>query len=124
MDGASRDESKGLVCKLLRALDGLKQSPHQRHVNNDELIMGELGFQSSFSDPCLYSMEKPGGGVMAVTLYVDDLLLAGSDNVSIRWIKSELKKRFDIKDLGEAHVCLGLEIERDRSNLLLNLRPV
>ncbi len=47
---------------------------------------------------------------MLIALYVDDLLIAGNEYRSIAWIKGELRKRFEMKDLGEARVCLGLEI--------------
>ena len=51
---------------------------------------------------------------MIIALYVDDLLLAGSDLDAILWMKGELNKRFEMKDLGEAKVCIGLEIQRNR----------
>ncbi len=51
----------------------------------------------------------------------DDLLIAGNDTAAILWIKGELRKRFEMKDLGEAQVCLGLEISRDRANRTLRL---
>ncbi len=54
------------------------------------------------------------GKVLIIALYVDDLLIAGDDMSGISWIKGELSKRFEMKDMGEAKVCLGLEITRDR----------
>ncbi len=35
--------------------------------------------------------------------------------------KAELRKRFEMKDLGEARVCLGIEITQDRANRTLHL---
>ena len=58
---------------------------------------------------------------MLVALYVDDLLIAGNDMSAISWIKGELRKLFEMKDLGESQVCLGLEINRDRSSRTLHL---
>ena len=49
-----------------------------------------------------------------VAIYVDDLLLFVSDLDEIEDIKSQLNKRFDMKDLGEAHYCLGIQISRNR----------
>ena len=58
---------------------------------------------------------------MLMALYVDDLLLAGSDIDTIKWMKGELGKRFEMKDLGEAKVCIALEIRRDRTAKTLSL---
>ena len=42
------------VCKLLKALYGLKQAHRQWHAKVDDFLIGELGFNTSRSDPCLY----------------------------------------------------------------------
>lgn len=52
-----------------------------------------------------------------MTIYADDLLLAGNDMESINYMKLELAKTFEMQDLGEAEMCLGLEIERDKTAL-------
>ncbi len=59
--------------------------------------------------------------IMLIALYVEDLHIAGNESRSIAWIKVELRKPFEMKDLGEARVCLGLEITRDRANRTLHL---
>lgn len=51
---------------------------------------------------------------MIIALYLYGLLLAGSDLDAIMWMKCKLSKRFEMKDLGEAKTCIGLEISRDR----------
>ena len=115
------DESKNdFVCKLLKALYGLKQAHRQWHAKVDDFLIGELGFKTSRSDPCLY-IKRIGSTIMLIALYVDDLLLAGSDIDAITWMKGELNKRFEMKDLGEAKVCIGLEIQRDRATKTLSL---
>ena len=43
------------------------------------------------------------------------MLLAAKTASQIDWIKPKLCDRFDMKDLGEAKVCLGLEMSRDRN---------
>ncbi len=51
-----------------------------------------------------------------IFLYVDDLPLAASDLNFLIQIKHQFCKQFKMEDCGEASVCLGLEIRRDRSN--------
>jgi len=55
------------------------------------------------------------GEIIIVLVYVDDLLLVASSLAAIYKIKDALHKRFEMKDLGEAKVILGLEIRRDKA---------
>lgn len=111
---------QSLVCKLLKALYGLKQAPRLWHAKIDTFLITDLSFTSSPNDPCLY-VRHTSTRIMIIALYVDDLLIAGDDTAAIVWIKGELQKRFEMKDLGEARVCLGLEIARDRPRRTLRL---
>ena len=52
-------------------------------------------------------------------MYVGDLLIAGNRRASIDRIKGEFKKRFKMKDNGEASEVFGLEIERNHENKTL-----
>ena len=53
---------------------------------------------------------------MIISLFVDDLLLACNSVQMLKKEKEELQKRFCMKDLGEVHYLLGIQIERDRAN--------
>src|SRR3954465_3075021 len=48
-------------------------------------------------------------------LYVDDMLIAARSKAKVQKVKAQLKREFDMKDLGEARKILGMEITRDRS---------
>ena len=119
-EGCIDENKRDCVCKLAKALYGLKQAHRQWHAKVDDFLIGELGFETSRSDPCLY-IKRVQNTIMLVALYVDDLLLAGSHLDAITWIKGELNKRFEMKDLGEAKVCIGLEIHRSRGTKTLSL---
>ena len=49
----------------------------------------------------------------AVT-YVDDMVLAGKDEVRIRYVKEELSSRFDMKDLGKLRYFLGMSVVHEK----------
>ena len=49
-------------------------------------------------------------------LYVDDMLIAGRNRTHVWKLKAQLKKEFDMKDLREAKIILGMEITRDRGS--------
>ena len=58
--------SKNLVCKVHKALYGLRQAPKCWNSLFKEYLM-KLGFQRSKKDPCLYFCEK-----MFLLIHVDD----------------------------------------------------
>jgi hypothetical protein len=100
------------VCKLQRSIYGLKQAGRSWYKKIDNFFLKQ-GFQRTHADCCVYQRNKEGS-ILTVAIYVDDLLILGSNLNSVNDLKAELSKRFEMKDLGEAHYCLGIEIARDR----------
>ena len=47
---------------------------------------------------------------------MDDMLIAMRNKTHVQKLKSQLKKEFNMKNLGEAKKILGMEITRDRSS--------
>jgi len=58
---------------------------------------------------------------MTIPAYVDDLTLACKHKPTMRRIKLELSKEYDMKDLGLIKYILGIEVIRDRDNRTLCL---
>ena len=101
-----------LVCRLKRSLYGLKQSPRNWNtVINVWLI--EYGLKQSQADPCLY-IKKVGKEILVIVLYVDDLLITGSNMQFINHFKKAIGDRFKMKDLGELRWMLGMEIVHNK----------
>jgi hypothetical protein len=50
---------------------------------------------------------------MLLVLYVDDIVIAGSDLDEVERVKADFKRRFEMKDLGELRHYLGMTIERN-----------
>ena len=71
-------------------------------------------------DHCVY-LKRSKKSVLILSLYVDDILIAGNDMDSIVATKKWLSSNFEMKDMGEAHFVLGIEIVRGRSKKLLAL---
>uniref|UniRef100_A0A2N9IP74 Integrase catalytic domain-containing protein n=1 Tax=Fagus sylvatica TaxID=28930 RepID=A0A2N9IP74_FAGSY len=111
------DENK--VCKLEKSIYGLKQASRQWNLKFHESIT-MMGFMQNSSEPCVY-VRKIHDKVVILTLYVDDILLAGNDVDMLDEVKQWLFKTFEMKDLGEASYILGIKIERDRVNRKLSL---
>jgi len=101
-----------LVARIDKAIYGLKQSPRLWNAHIDR-TMTSHGFTKSPYDPCLYQRTTMEG-VVYVTIYVDDLIIAASSQRLIDTFKRELHSVYAMKDLGELKYCLGMEISRDR----------
>lgn len=54
----------------------------------------------------MYVISGENGELLMIELYIDDLLLAGNKSRSINWMKIEIAKAFEMKDLEEAKVCI------------------
>ena len=62
-------------------------------------------------------------GILFLTLYVDDILLAGNNLEMIEAIKRWLSSVFEMKDMGEARYVLGVEIVRNHPKETLRYEP-
>ncbi|GJZ61452.1 zinc finger, CCHC-type containing protein [Tanacetum coccineum] len=62
----------------------------------------------------LNKFDESGKGVI-VCLYVDDMLIFGTDQVHVDLTKEFLSSRFSMKDMGEADVILGVKINHEMS---------
>ena len=72
-------------------------------------MLVEISFVALKLDPCVYLYDHNGAKIY-LTLYVDDLLLAGNDSNAISMVKGKFQKRFKMADTGEASLVLGMEI--------------
>jgi hypothetical protein len=64
------------------------------------------------ADRCLY-YRYGGGERVIMCLYVDDILIFGTNINVIKEVKDFLSKNFDMKDLGEADVILSIKLLRE-----------
>nr|GEY83007.1 zinc finger, CCHC-type [Tanacetum cinerariifolium] len=102
-------ESK--VCKLKKSLYGLKQAPKQWHQKFVDVVLSN-GFSLNQADKCVYSRFDASSKGVIICLYVDDMLILGTDQDQVNKTKEFLSSKFDMKDLGEAGVILGIKIKR------------
>ncbi|GJS07094.1 retrovirus-related pol polyprotein from transposon TNT 1-94 [Tanacetum coccineum] len=93
---------EGKVCRLVKSLYDLKQAPKQWHQKFDHTML-ESGFKINECEKCVYVKDTSAGYVI-LCLYVDDMLIVGSNDKIIRFTKDMLKSKFDMKDMGLADV--------------------
>ncbi|KAL0551643.1 hypothetical protein IC582_010732 [Cucumis melo] len=117
LEGFIVHDQESKVCKLDKSLYGLKQAPKQWHEKFDNLLMSK-GFKVNESDKCIY-YKTEGRLCIIICLYVNDMLIFGSNLNVINDVKSMLSANFDMKDLGEADVILGIKITRIENRISL-----
>lgn len=112
--------SEHLVCHLWKSLYGLKQSPRTWYHEIDNYLRNS-GWTQSMADPNLYFINTDGQ-ILILMLFVDDLLLTGSDPIQIKKMKVLLGDKYKMKDLGPVQRYLGVEFDRTSSGgLFLHL---
>ena len=119
-EGTVEQGKERLVCKLVKALYGLRQSPRLFNKLLHEYLTS-LGFKRLSKEYCFYKLVESGGRVILVAVYVDDLSLACNCLVWLDRIKQQLSIRFNITDGGELSYILQMEVHRDRGQRILYL---
>ncbi len=50
-----------------------------------------------------------------IVVYVDDLILVCNNKEKLLQVKEEFSRKFEMKDLGDLHFFLRMEVERDHA---------
>ncbi|GJY59893.1 ribonuclease H-like domain-containing protein [Tanacetum coccineum] len=97
------DKSK--VCKLNKSLYGLKQAPRQWNATLTTTL-AEHGFEQSKFDYSLYTKHR-SGMFIALLVYVDDIVIIGSDVDGINEFKPEIFRGLGYRVImsGSQHSC-------------------
>ena len=74
---------------------------------------------NGFKIKCVYVKNTEHGSVI-ICLYVDDILIMGSNNEVIKTTKKMLNNKFNMKDLGVSDVILGIKISKTSDGLILS----
>lgn len=107
----------GYVCKLDKALYGLKQAPRAWYSRLSSKLQA-LGFKSSKADTSLFFYNS-GGVTVFILVYVDDIIVASSHQEAVSALLKDLSKDFALKDLGDLHYFLGIEVTKVNNGILL-----
>nr|GEW31483.1 hypothetical protein [Tanacetum cinerariifolium] len=79
----------------------------------------DLGFKGSKTDPSLFIYSR-GHTLLYIMVYVDDIIVIGTNKGTIDNINCQLGSAFALKDLGPLNYFLGIEIVPYVSNILLS----
>ncbi|GJS60908.1 zinc finger, CCHC-type containing protein [Tanacetum coccineum] len=92
----------------------------KRKLKVDETIE-KFKARLAFLKRCLdgSKFDETGKGVI-ICLYVDDMLIFGTDQVQVDLIKLFLSSRFSMKDIGEVDVILGIRIKHESNEIAIS----
>jgi len=105
--------------KLNKALYGLKQAGKEwNNKLNEELI--KIGFTRLKSEPCVYKKINNKKEIICIlSVYVDDILIAGT-LAEINSVKESIKRKFNIKDIGDVEFVIGIKFNKIKDGYILH----
>jgi hypothetical protein len=111
--GLRKKLEQNQVLKLNKALYGLKQASRSWNKTIVSFFQ-ELNLKQLQTDNCIFSNEN-----LIVAIYVDDIVIIGSNEMQIIEFKMHISNRFKTKDLGRLSLILGLQIEYPNTDSLI-----
>ncbi|GJU88782.1 retrovirus-related pol polyprotein from transposon TNT 1-94 [Tanacetum coccineum] len=110
----------GRVCKLKKALYGLKQSLCAWFGKFSNSVI-EFGLRRSVYDHSIFYSSSHAGCILLV-VYVDDIVITGSDKGGIKKLKSFIGTCFQMKALGSLKYFLGIKVSCSSKGICLSQR--
>jgi len=110
--------SASTVCKLHKSIYGLRQAPRAWFDKLASTLL-ILGFTHAKCDYSLF-IKTSAKSLVYLLVYVDDIIITGSDSTEVQHLIRCLHKHFALKDLGELNYFLGIQVHKlSNSELLL-----
>jgi Reverse transcriptase (RNA-dependent DNA polymerase) len=109
-----------IVCKLNKAIYGLKQSPRAWYEKlSNYLFFCDLKVTNA-DHSLFFKIDK--NYTIIILVYVDNIIITGNTLEETRKVKSQLKEKIDIKELGLLKYFLGIKIARSLKGLFISQR--
>jgi hypothetical protein len=105
------------VCRLHKSVYGLKQALRAWYTRLNDFLLS-IGFRASKMDASLFIFSV-GADICYLLVYVDDILLAGSNSLLLQRLIQLLSSEFKLRDLGSVHYFLGIEAQSTSLGLIL-----
>ncbi|KAL8105893.1 hypothetical protein AgCh_029627 [Apium graveolens] len=116
-EGFVKEGEEHLVYRLHKALYGLRQAPRAWYSKLNRCLE-ELGFSKCPYEHAVYT-KKFGGETLIIAVYVDDLLITGTNILVIERFKAQTSLKFDMSDLGLLSHYLGLEVKQHKGHIVI-----
>jgi transposase InsO family protein len=107
------------VMRLMKSIYGMKQASRIWNQTFHNAVSA-WGFERLECEWCVYRRSSPTGTIIFV-VHVDDIIAAGSSPTEIDSFRDQLKSQWEITELGEPKLALGVAITRDRTKRTISL---
>ena len=78
-----------------------------------------LGYKQYHGDHTLFYQHSTSGKVSILIVYVDDIIITGTDTEANTTLEKHLAQYFEIKRLGPLRYFLGMEVARSGTGLIM-----
>lgn len=109
-------EKEGKICRLKKALYGLRQSPSQWNKVLTSYLKKE-GLIQLKNDQCIF---KDQNNQMYLAIHVDDGILMGKDRDKMKKLLTNLKKEFEMTTNENPSIYLGMEIKKNKEGIFIS----
>lgn len=106
-----------MVCKLKKALNGVKQAPKAQYARFDRYML-QPNFKKGTTNSNVYFKVK-SGKLLIVVVYVDDSIFGGDEYVLKKFAK-EMQKEFEMPTIGELSFLLGRQVTQSEDGIFIS----
>nr|GEY80972.1 zinc finger, CCHC-type [Tanacetum cinerariifolium] len=96
-----------------------EKAPKQWHQKFDEVVLSN-GYLLNQADKCVYCKFNESGKGVIIYLYVNDMLIFGTNQVQVDLTKEFLSSKFFMKDMKEADVILRIRIKHESNGIAIS----
>jgi len=107
-----------LVCKLRKALYGLKRAPRAWYYHLDKYLHQE-GFSKGSANINLYAKTE-NNKLLILVMYVDDIIFGSNQEAMSHNFSSVMQQQLEISLLDELTYFLGLQVQQNKDGIFLS----
>ncbi|KAJ0577616.1 putative RNA-directed DNA polymerase [Helianthus annuus] len=111
-EGFVKEGEEHKVYKLSKALYGLRQAPRAWNTKLNNILL-DMKFHRCSQEQAVFR-RTVGTDVLLIGVYVDDLIVTGSNLKLIMEFKRGMAKNFEMSDLGKLTYYLGIEVSQSK----------
>lgn len=116
-EGYEKKGKERMVYRIMKALYGLRQAPRAWYSKLNTCL-GQMGFVRCPYEHAVYT-KREGKETLIISVYVDDLLVTGSNTALIEEFKRKMSSNFEMSNLGKLNYYLEIEVDQGQGYIVL-----